>query len=73
MKIRCINENSGLVLNEIYQVVIIHNEGYELNGDTNRYNPSHFETIEENQDELFIQIYGISQEEYLNTFGELPE
>jgi hypothetical protein len=47
MRVKCINEESGLILDKIYQVVIIHSEGYELKNDYNRYNKNHFEIIVE--------------------------
>lgn len=56
MKVRCINEASGLVLNEIYQVIVIHTEGYELINYSGRYHPSYFETVLENEEDQFIQI-----------------
>lgn len=45
MKVKCINSESGLILDEIYKVVVIHSEGYELKDDYNRYIPEYFEII----------------------------
>jgi hypothetical protein len=75
MEVKCINENSGLVIDEIYQVVIIHSEGYELKNDPNRYDPDHFEIIEcpePSDDDLFYQMWGMTKEEYIDIYGELP-
>jgi hypothetical protein len=75
MKVKCINEESGLILDKIYQVVIIHSEGYELKGHLDKYNPNDFEIVSEVQNAVLynsIWIQPLNDTEHLFLKSLLP-
>jgi len=76
VKIALLNLNAMRVQNiqtgEIFKVVINHSDGYEFEGSSIRYNKEDYEVLPEPEEDEFFQIYGMTQDEYFDAFGELP-
>lgn len=57
------------ITGEIFRVVLNHSNGYEFEGSSIRYNKEHYEILPEPEPD---PLMGMTEEEYLNAYGELP-
>lgn len=63
MKVR--DKNSG----QIHRVILNHANGYEFEGSNTRHDKSLYEILPE---EIQDPLNGLTEEEYIDTYGNLP-
>ena len=59
------------ITQEIFRVVINHSDGYEFEGSSIRYDKEDYEVLSEPETE-FDSLMGMTEEEYISIYGELP-